>query len=114
MLDRDMYILWHFFCNLNRKWNCGVCVVGKMSKDIGMGIRKGTMVSFVSTLFGCFLGIPSLYVFSFSKILFCDLFQLFFWGGGVVGEWDGDIQLLTVPRYSCIATQAQVIGSDDS
>ena len=30
------------------------------------------MVSFVPTLFGCFLGIPSLYVFSFSKMLFCD------------------------------------------
>ena len=31
-----------------------------MSKDIGMGIRKGAVVSFVPTLFGCFLGIPSL------------------------------------------------------
>ena len=33
-----------------------------MSKDIGMGVRKGTVVSlkFVPTLFGCFLGIPSL------------------------------------------------------
>ena len=31
-----------------------------------------------------------------------------------MGEWGGDIQLLTVPRYACIATQAQVIGSDDS
>ena len=42
-------------------------VVGKMSKDIGMGVRKGTctVVSFVPTLFGCFLGIPSLYVCSF-------------------------------------------------
>ena len=29
-------------------------------KDIGMGVRKGTVVSFVPTLFGCFLGIPSL------------------------------------------------------
>ena len=47
-------------------------MVGKMSKDIGMGVRKGTVVSFVPTLFGCFLGIPSLYVFSFSKMLFCD------------------------------------------
>ena len=27
-----------------------------MSKDIGMGVRKGTVVSFVPTLFGCFLG----------------------------------------------------------
>ena len=31
-----------------------------------------------------------------------------------MGEWGGDIQLLTVPQYACIATQAQVIGSDDS
>ena len=32
-------------------------------KDIGMGVRKGTVVSFVPTFFGCFLGIPFLYVF---------------------------------------------------
>ena len=38
---------------------------GKMSKDVGMGVRKGTVVSFVPTLYGCFLGIPSLYVCSF-------------------------------------------------
>ena len=31
----------------------------KMSKDIGMGVHKGTVVSFVPTLFGCFLGITS-------------------------------------------------------
>ena len=37
----------------------------KMSKDIGMGVSKGTVVSFVPTLFGCFWGIPFLYVFSF-------------------------------------------------
>ena len=29
-------------------------MVGKMSKDIGMGVRKGTVVSFVPTLFGYF------------------------------------------------------------
>ena len=41
--------------------DCGVHVVGKIhTKDIGMGVRKGTVVSFVPTLFGCFLGIPSL------------------------------------------------------
>ena len=47
----------------------GLCmrVVGKMSKDIGMGVSKGTVVSFVPTLFGCFWGIPFLYVFSFCK-----------------------------------------------
>ena len=43
--------------------DCGVHVIGKMSKDIRMGGRKGTVVSFVPTVFGCFLGIPSLYVF---------------------------------------------------
>ena len=41
----------------------GDCGVGKMSRDIGMGVRKGTVVSFVPTLFDWFLGIPSLYVF---------------------------------------------------
>ena len=45
--------------------DCGVRVVGKMSKDIEMGVRKGTVVSFVPTLFGYFWGIPSLYVFLF-------------------------------------------------
>ena len=38
---------------------CRGCACGW--KDIGMGVRKGTVVSFVPTLFGCFLGIPSLY-----------------------------------------------------
>ena len=58
----------------------------KMSKDIGMGVRKGTVVSFVPTLFSCFLGIPSLYVFSFFKMFLCDLLQFFFWGGGGGGR----------------------------
>ena len=52
---------------------CGVCVVGIMSKDIGMGVRKGTVVSFIPTLFGCFLEIPSLYVFHFFKMFFVTL-----------------------------------------
>ena len=47
-----------------------------MSKDIGMGVRKGTVVSFVPALFGCFLGIPTLYVFSFLKCFFCDLWNV--------------------------------------
>ena len=51
-------------------------MVGKMSKDIWMGVRKGTVVSFIPTLFGCFLGIPSLYVFSFFQMFFCDLLEL--------------------------------------
>ena len=29
-------------------------MAGKMTKDIGMGVRKGTVVSFVLTLFGYF------------------------------------------------------------
>ena len=57
-------------------------VVGKMSKDIGMGVRKGTVVSFVPTLFGYFLGIPSLYVFSFFEMFFVTCFRCFFFGGG--------------------------------
>ena len=28
--------------------DCGMHVVGKMSKDIGMGVCKGTVVSFVT------------------------------------------------------------------
>ena len=61
---------------------CGVCVIRKMSKDIGMGVRKGTVVSFVPTLFGYFLGIPSLYIFSFFKVFFVTCFCFFIGGGG--------------------------------
>ena len=39
-----------------------MCVwLEKTSKDKGMGVHKGTVVSFVPTLFGCFLGIPALF-----------------------------------------------------
>ena len=55
------------------------------------------MVSFVPTLFGCFLGIPSLHVCSFSKMLLCDLFQLFFWGGGGGGGVGGYTATNPVP-----------------
>ena len=48
-----------------------VCVwLEKMSKDIGMGVCKGTVVSFILTLFGYFLGIPSLYAFLFFTCFF--------------------------------------------
>ena len=47
-----------------------------MSKDIGMGVRKGTVVSFVPTLFGYFLGIPPLFVFSLFEMFFCDLLSV--------------------------------------
>ena len=43
--------------------DCGVRVVGKMSKDIEMGVRKGTVVSFVPTLFGYFHPYMSFYFF---------------------------------------------------
>ena len=42
--------------------DCGVHVVGKMSKDTGMGVCKGTVVSFVPNLVWLLFGIPSLYV----------------------------------------------------
>ena len=50
--------------------DCGVHVVGKMLTDIWMGVGKGTVVSFVPTLFDWFLGIPSLYAFSFFLMFF--------------------------------------------
>ena len=59
--------------------DCGVHVAEKMSKDIGMGVRKGTVVSFVPTLFGCFLGI---YVCSFLKMFFVTCFSCCCCGGG--------------------------------
>ena len=60
------------------KGDCGVCVVGKMSKDIGMGVRKGILWcrSFLPCLV-TFWGFIPLCLFNF-----CDLFPLFFWGGG--------------------------------
>ena len=71
-------------------------VVEKMSKDIGMGVHKGTVVSFVPTLFGYFLGIPSLYV---SSMFFVTCFRCFFWGGG----GGRDMKLLTRTRYACMS-----------
>ena len=53
-----------YFCERGIACTCNV------SKDTGMGVRKGTVVSFVPTLFGYFLGISSLYVFSFLKCFF--------------------------------------------
>ena len=60
--------------------DCGVCVVGKMLKDIVMGVCKGIL--------WCRLFLPCLVTFwgfhpymSF-HFLFCDLFPLFFFGGG--------------------------------
>ena len=57
-----IYWLWIWLACRGLWFACG----WKNIKDIGMGVRKGpTMVSFIPTLFGCFLGIPSLYVSSF-------------------------------------------------
>ena len=41
---------------LTRQRDCDVLAVGNMPKDIGMGVHKGTVVSFVPTLFGYFFG----------------------------------------------------------
>ena len=59
---------------------------------------KGTMVSFVPTFFGCFLGnsIPIM-SFYFFKCFFLTCFSCFWWGG--------DIELLIPDK---------VIGSNDS
>ena len=58
-----------------------VGVVGNTSKEIGMGIRESIQCGVISTLFGCFLGIPSLYMYvlSFFKCFFVACFGCFFW-----------------------------------
>ena len=72
--------------------DCGVRVVEKMSKDIGMGVRKGTVVSFVPTL--------SIPICLFN--VFCDLFPLlFFWGGG--GGGGGQGYRAIDARYACMS-----------
>ena len=40
---------------------CGICgIIGKMAKDVGTAmIRKSSYCGVVSTLFGCFFGIPN-------------------------------------------------------
>ena len=87
-------------------------MIGKMSKDIGMGVRKGTVVSFVPTLFGYFLGIPSLYVSSFC---FCDLCK----GGWCISSneghfdmkysvlWLSDTLKLKIPFRPCIVLSSE-------
>ena len=55
-----------------------VCVVDNKSKDIGMGIRKSIQCGVIPILFGCFLGIPSLYVISFLKCFFVTCFTCLF------------------------------------
>ena len=51
-------------------------------------LLSGTVASFVPTLFGCFLGIPFLYFFSFFKMLFvtCSSSFCFCGGGGGVSK----------------------------
>ena len=54
----------------------GLWCVWLTSKDIGMGIRKSIQCGVIPTLFGCFLGIPSLYMYviSFLKCFFVTCF----------------------------------------
>ena len=78
-------------------------LVVEKSKDIGMGVRKDTVVSFVPTLFGCFLGIPSLYVF---LCIFVTCFSSFLGGGGGGGGREGGggggiSKLLTPDTHVC-------------
>ena len=57
-------------------------MVGKMAKDIGIAIRKN-YCGIVSTLFGCFFGIPSLHGSSFFIFFFVTCFCCFFGGTNV-------------------------------
>ena len=52
-----------------------LCVDGKMSKGIGMGIRKGTVVSFVPTLLVAFWGIHPYISVHFFKCFFVICFS---------------------------------------
>ena len=62
VLQLPLYIGWGYgWCGMP---GIGVCVCSwNNGKDIGMTIRKYCGV--IPTLFGCFFGIPSLYVLSF-------------------------------------------------
>ena len=73
-----------------------VCVLLEKCQRYRDGSRIGTVVSFVPTLFGSFLEIPSLYVFSFKKKN-CDLFQLFFGG-----RWRGYRAILIPDMHSAM------------
>ena len=52
-----------------------------MAKDVGTAIRKSSYCGVVSTLFGCFLGIPSLHGSSFFFMFFFKLLSAGFSGG---------------------------------
>ena len=51
-----------------------------MSKDIEMGVRKGTVVLFIPTLFGFFGGFHPYMPFHFFLCLFGTSFSCFFCG----------------------------------
>ena len=53
--------------------DCNVRVVGKISNDIGMGVRKGTVVSCVPTCFWGFHPYMSLKCFFFVTCFSCFL-----------------------------------------
>ena len=63
--------------------DCGVRVVGKMSKDIGMGVRKGILWcrSFLPCLV-TFWGFHPYMSFHFFKVFFVTFVPLVFGGGG--------------------------------
>ena len=49
-------------------------------KDIGMGVRKGTVVSFIPTLFGCFWGFHPYMSVHFFFMFFVTCFSCHFEG----------------------------------
>ena len=66
------------------------------------------MVSFVPTLFSCFLGILSLYVFS---MFFVTCFSSFFGGGGG-GGGGGISKLLTPDTHVCYSGDNSSVSRD--
>ena len=54
------------------------------------------MVSFVPNLFGYFLGIPSLYVFSFFEMLFCNF---------IIDGLDLPLSITSVPLVGMLITR---------
>ena len=79
-------------CNKGHRRLCSDVVFRHLSVHYSCGVVRSYLV-------GCFLGIPSLYVFSFFNMFFCDLFQLFFFGG----EGGGSVAELALdPQCTCM------------
>ena len=81
-------------------------VVGKISNGIGMGVRKGTVVSFVSTVFGYFLGFHPYMSFHFVKCFFVTCFR--FLGGG--GEGGYQLHLMHIMEVSMVYSGLAVVS----